>query len=147
MKIQKLKDPNKISSLSAFFSKKWNIPISAYEESMRDSLVNECIPSWYYIEENDEIIGGLGIIENDFHKRKDLSPNICAVYIKEAYRLRGYAKSLLDKACEDLINHNIESVYLITAHTSFYEKCGFTYYGDIEENDGNMIRCYFKNLL
>lgn len=32
-----------------------------------------------------------GSIENDFHDRKDLTPNICAVYTEEAYRGRGIA--------------------------------------------------------
>ena len=35
---------------------------------------------------NDKVIGGLGVIENDFHDRKDLTPNICAVYTEEEYR-------------------------------------------------------------
>lgn len=30
-----------------------------------------------------------GSIANDFHDRKDLTPNICAVYTEEAYRGRG----------------------------------------------------------
>lgn len=32
-----------------------------------------------------------GSIANDFHDRKDLTPNICAVYTEEAYRGRGIA--------------------------------------------------------
>ncbi len=33
-----------------------------------------------------QIIGGIGVIENDFHDRKDLAPNVCAVYTEEDRR-------------------------------------------------------------
>ena len=39
--------------------------------------------------ERSDFIGGMGVIENDFHDRKDLMPNVCAVYTEEAYRGRG----------------------------------------------------------
>ena len=65
------------------YSEKWNVPIEAYVKSIKESLISPSVPGWYYIEENHEIVAGLGIIENDFHKRKDLAPNLCAVYVKE----------------------------------------------------------------
>lgn len=37
------------------------------------------------------IVGGLGVIENDFHNRKDLTPNVCAVYVDEDYLCQGIA--------------------------------------------------------
>jgi len=49
------------------------------------------VPQWYVVVQGDKIIAGLGVIENDFHDRKDLSPNVCAVYVEEAYRCRGIA--------------------------------------------------------
>jgi hypothetical protein len=39
---------------------------------------------WYLCMDEDNIIGGMGVIENDFHDRKDLSPNVCAVYTDAA---------------------------------------------------------------
>ena len=47
-------------------------------------------------------IGGLGVIENDFHDREDLTPNVCAVYTEEDRRCRGVAGSLLNYVCEDM---------------------------------------------
>ena len=32
-------------------------------------------------------------------KAKDLAPNVCAVYVEEAYRRRGIAGALLNHAC------------------------------------------------
>ena len=71
----------------------------------------------------NEIIGGIGVIENDFHKRADLTPNICDFYVEEAYRNMGMAKELLDFVCKDLSSLVYPDVYLITGHTKFHEKC------------------------
>lgn len=43
-----------------------------------------------------------GSIANDFHDRKDLTPNICAVYTEEAYRGRGIAGRRRSGADEDV---------------------------------------------
>lgn len=136
-----------IDDLALFFHKKWGVPIEKYVESMNDSLKsNTGVPAWYYVCDNDKIIAGAGVIENDFHKRKDLKPNICAVYVKEEYRKNGIARLILDRICNDLSKNDIKDVYLITTHTNFYEKCGFEYYDDILENDNNIVRCYHKKI-
>ena len=67
------------------------------------------------------------IIENDFHDRKDLSPNICAVYTEEAYRGKGIAGHLLDMTVNDLKAKGISPVYLVTDHTGFYERYGWEF--------------------
>lgn len=143
--ITKLEKTSDILKAATFFSQKWNVPTEAYIESMKDSLVSKSgVPAWFYIELQNEIIAGLGIIENDFHKRKDLTPNICAVYVREDFQGKGIAKNLLNAACSHLSEHDISDVYLITTHTEFYEHHGFDFYGNIKEDDGNMIRCYHK---
>ena len=44
---------------------------------MNDALPTEKgFPQWYLAINGSKIIGGLGVIENDFHERKDLSPNV-----------------------------------------------------------------------
>ena len=82
------------------------------------------------------------MIENDFHDRKDLTPNICAVYTEEAYRCRDIAGHLLHTAVEDLRKAGISPVYLITDHTGFYERYGWEFYcmvqGDGEEQKTGM---------
>lgn len=148
MNIIKLsKHPELFLKAAEFFHSKWHVPMEAYLESMNESLTAKTgVPEWYIIQDNDEIVASLGVIENDFHKRPDLRPNICAVYVIETYRNQGLARKLLDTACEDLRNHGVSDVYLLTDHTEFYERCGFEFYGMIEENSGNMVRCYHKKL-
>lgn len=72
-------------------------------------------------------MGGVGIIENDFHNRKDLTPNICALYVEREHRSKGIAGCLLRKACEEMRERGIHSLYLLTDHTSFYERYGWEY--------------------
>ena len=95
------------------------------------------------LDDDGKIIGGLGVIENDFHDRKDLSPNVCAVYTEEAYRGNGIAGHLLNMVVEDLKSKGITPLYLITDHTGFYEQYGWEFLcmvqGDGEEK---MTRMY-----
>ena len=136
---------DQFSKAADFFSNKWGVPKEAYLESMEESLENDKgVPSWFIIENKSEIIGGLGVIENDFHKRKDLRPNICAVYIKEEYQKNRISCHLLDTVCSYLKEKGLQEVYLITTHTQYYEKVGFTYYGEIEEDSGDKVRCYYR---
>ena len=84
------------------------------------------------------------MIDNDFHRRPDLTPNICAVYVEPAYRHRGLARALLDAACSRLAVMGITDAYLITMHTAFYERCGWDFLCLVEENDGGIVRMYHR---
>ena len=56
-----------------WFHEKWGIPTEAYRRSMDNCLSGRTpFPQWYAAVEDGRIIGGLGIIANDFHDRKDL---------------------------------------------------------------------------
>ena len=77
--------------------------------------------------DSGEIVGGLGVIENDFHDRTDLSPNVCALYVEEAHRCQGIAGALLQCVCEDMRDYGISTLYLITDHTAFYERYGWEF--------------------
>lgn len=126
-----------------WFHSKWSIPLEAYLESMEDSLTAASpVPRWYVAVSGDDIIGGLGVIENDFHDRKDLTPNICAVYVDEAWRRQGIAGALLNNVCEDMAKSGINTLYLLTDHTAFYERYGWQFYcmaqGDGEDEPSRM---------
>lgn len=116
----------------------------AYKESMQAAVENHnSIPQWYIVVEGNEIVAGAGVIENDFHKRKDLTPNLCALYVEEEYRCKGIVGKILDYVCNDMKEMGIETLYLITEHTSFYEKYDWTFLCMVEEVDElNQIRMY-----
>ena len=126
-----------------WFHSKWGVPKEAYLECMEAYLGNATEYGWYLCMDEDKIIGGLGVIENDFHDRKDLTPNVCAVYTEEEYRCQGIAGRLLDIAVEDLMAKGISPVYLITDHTGFYERYGWEFLCMVQgDGEPDMTRMY-----
>ncbi len=120
-------DPSLEETLAEWFHSKWGVAKKAYLECMDAYLNEKSELGWYLCEDGNKIVGGLGVIENDFHDRKDLSPNICAVYIEEAYRKKGIAGKLLNMAVEDLRLKGITPVYLVSDHIGFYERYGWQF--------------------
>ena len=91
-----LRDRKELKEKAAqWFHEKWGVPTEAYLECMDAYMNGETEYGWYLCLDGDKIVGGLGVIENDFHDRKDLTPNVCAVYTEEEYRCRGIAGKLL----------------------------------------------------
>ncbi|MBD5150772.1 MAG: GNAT family N-acetyltransferase [Oscillibacter sp.] len=142
--ILKLREhPEWKTSAAQWFHAKWGVPLQAYLDSM-DQCVGggEAVPQWYMVTDGGRIIGGLGVIENDFHNRKDLAPNVCAVYVEEAFRCQGIAGKMLNHVCEDMHSQGIDVLYLLTDHTSFYERYGWEFFcmvqGDGEEEPARM---------
>ena len=111
-----------------WFNSKWGVPTEAYLECMQDYLNGETEYGWYLCMDGDRIVGGMGVIENDFHDKKEFFPNVCAVYTEEAYRKQGIAGCLLNKVVEDLRSKGISPVYLVTDHTGFYERYGWEFF-------------------
>ncbi|MBQ6545172.1 MAG: GNAT family N-acetyltransferase [Lachnospiraceae bacterium] len=128
---------------AAWFHSKWGVPEEAYLECMESYLQKETEYGWYLCLHGNKIVGGMGVIENDFHDRKDLSPNVCAVYTEEEYRCRGIAGRLLDMTVNDLRSKGITPVYLVTDHTGFYERYGWQFLCMVQgDGEPEMTRMY-----
>ena len=138
--------PQLEDAAAEWFRDKWNVPKEAYLECMDAYLNHETEYGWYLCLDGDRIVAGLGVIENDFHERKDLTPNICAVYTEEEYRCRGIAGQLLDMAVADLKSKGITPVYLLTDHTGFYERYGWEFLCMVRGDDEpELSRMYVHN--
>ena len=83
------------TTAAEWFHSKWGVPTEAYLECMDAYLDKETENGWYLCLDGDQIVAGMGVIENDFHDRKDLAPNVCAVFTEENYRGQGIAGNLL----------------------------------------------------
>ena len=117
---------------AAWFHDKWKVPQEAYLECMEAYLNYETEYGWY-----------LCLIENDFHDRKDLKPNVCAVYTEKEYRCQGIAGQLLDIVVKDMKSKGITPIYLITDHESFYERYGWEFLCMVQgDNEPDMTRMY-----
>ena len=120
--------PELLGQAARWFHEKWGVPEAAYRESMEESVASAAVPQWYVVTDGQNIAAGAGVIENDFHDRKDLSPNVCAVYVEKPYRCRGVAGRLLKHICADMQRRGMDTLYLFTDHTSFYERYGWEFF-------------------
>ncbi len=135
--------PELMLPATEWFHNKWGVPTEAYLECIEAYLRKETEYGWYLCLNGNQIVGGLGVIENDFHDRKDLAPNICAVFTEENFRGRGIAGELLNTAIEDLRTKGISPVYLVTDHTGFYERYGWEFLCMVQGDDEpDMTRMY-----
>ena len=135
--------PALMDTAAQWFNSKWGVPKEAYLDCMQAYLSGETELGWYLCLDGEKIVGGMGVIENDFHDRKDLSPNVCAVYTEDSHRKMGIAGELLNMTVEDLRSKGISPVYLVTDHIGFYERYGWEFYC-MAQGDGQpeMTRLY-----
>ena len=135
--------PEYKQTAAAWFNSKWGVPTEAYLECMDAYLAGETELGWYLCLDGETIIGGMGVIENDFHDRKDLTPNVCAVNTEEDYRKQGVAGKLLNLTVEDLRAKGISPAYLVTDHTGFYERYGWEFLCMVQgDGEPDMTRMY-----
>ena len=91
--------PEYKESMAQWFHEKWGIPKQAYLDSMDACLKGECaVPQWYAV-----------------------------VYVEEDRRCRGIAGEMLHFVCEDMKGSGVPVLYLVTDHTSFYERYGWRF--------------------
>lgn len=140
----KLREKKDIKGDAAdWFHCKWGVPKEAYLKCMDSYINGETEYGWYLCLNGEDIVAGLGVIDNDFHDRKDLYPNVCAVYTDENYRGRGIAGKLLNMVVEDMRSKNISPIYLITDHIGFYERYGWEFLCMVQGDDEpEMTRMY-----
>ena len=135
--------PELAPAAAEWFHSKWTAPVEAYLECMEAYLSGETEYGWYLCLHGDAIVAGLGVIENDFHDRKDLTPNVCAVYTEEAHRRKGIAGRLLNKVVGDMRDKGITPLYLLTDHIGFYERYGWEFLCMVQgDGEPEMSRMY-----
>ena len=126
-----------------WFHEKWKVPTKAYLSCMDAFVRGQTEYGWYLCLDGDRIVGGLGVVENDFHDRKDLAPNVCAVYTEADHRCQGIAGRLLQMAVGDLREKGISPVYLVTDHTGFYERYGWEFLCTVQgDHEPELSRMY-----
>ncbi len=139
--------PEWVERAADWFSEKWPVPREAYRDSQLACTRQKIgIPQWYIVTDvRQRILAGTGVIDNDYHDRKDLTPNLCALYVEESCRLQGIARTLLDVVRADMRELGFSTLYLLTDHTQFYEKCGWSFYTMVQGDNGSPERLYRTN--
>lgn len=143
----KLREHPELTKTAAdWFHSKWDVPTEAYLDCMNAYLSGETEYGWYLCLDGGKIIGGMGVIENDFHDRKDLAPNVCAVYTEKDCRCKGIAGRLLNMVVEDMKAKGITPIYLVTDHTAFYERYGWEFLCMVQgDGESHMSRMYMHH--
>ena len=138
-----MEEPTIKDKAAEWFNSKWGVPKEAYLECMEDYLSGKTEYGWYLCLDGDKIVGGMGVIENDFHERKDLAPNVCAVYVEPEYRNQGVAGQMLNHVCRDMQKAGIGTLYLLTDHDGFYERYNWAFYCMVQgDGEPEMSRMY-----
>lgn len=138
-----MEKPELKEEAASWFHSKWGVPKEAYLECMNAYLDNKTNYGWYLCLCDEKIVAGMGVIENDFHDRKDLAPNVCAVYTEDDYRCKGIAGDLLHMVVEDMKDKGISPIYLVTDHIGFYERYGWEFLCMVQgDNESEMTRMY-----
>jgi GNAT superfamily N-acetyltransferase len=111
-----------------YFASKWNIDRRIYEDCIGNSLSSESLlPKWYLMLDENEIIGGYGLILNDFISRQDLFPWFCALHIEKEYRGKKLGEKLLKHGRMEAFKLGYTRLYLCTDLYEYYEKYGWKY--------------------
>ena len=140
-------NPEKLEIFCQYFSNHWGKE-ELYRNCMQFSLdANAPLPQWFLLLKNDEIIGGCGLITNDFISRMDLYPWLCALYVEEKYRNHGWGGKLIQHAKKVAGLLGYEALYCCTDHINYYEKYSFQYIGIGYHPWGETSRIYQCKLL
>jgi len=111
-----------------YFTAKWKIDRRIYNDCLGNSLTTSSpLPRWYLMLKDESIVGGYGLITNDFISRQALFPWLCALYIEEAYRGRQLGAKLLEHGKAEAAKLGYKKVFLSTDLGSYYEKYGWKF--------------------
>ena len=130
--------PEYCGRAARWFHEKWDVPESEYISSMNCCIAGGgAVPQRYIALDGEKITGGVGVIENDFHERRDLAPNVCALYVEPEHRGHGLARALLEHVCRDMADLGVVTLYLITDHEELYERLGWDFVTMVNCTDGS----------
>lgn len=113
-----------------YFSERWGIEERIYRNCIINSLTtSSTLPRFYLMIEDNRVIGGFGIIINDFISRQDLFPYLCALYIEEDKRGNELGAKLLEHGRKESKRLGFTKLYLCTDHNDYYEKYNWRFIG------------------
>ncbi|MDD3153613.1 MAG: GNAT family N-acetyltransferase [Victivallaceae bacterium] len=135
-------NPDRLEQFIGYFSSHWGHE-AVYRDCMTACLHTASpLPQWYLLMDGETILGGCGLIVNDFNARQDLWPWLCALYVEENHRGHAYGSRLLRNAQEEAAKAGFQTLYLVTDHVGYYEKYNFEWIGMTSDPFGGSSRIY-----
>ena len=144
-------DPDSVQMFIDYFTERWASELTKpiYQNCLENTVnENYPLPQWYLmLGVSDEIIGGVGLITNDFISRMDLWPWLCALYVEEPHRNKGCGAALIEHVCAEAGRLEFDKVYLATDLIGYYERHKFAYIGDGYHPWGESSRIYERQVV
>lgn len=132
MKIEPLRyHMNLIGEIATLHQAEWvhfdsDFTVETRVAALTNVAGHEKIPSIFVAIENSEFCGSAALVEQDMDNHPELSPWLAAVFVKEAWRGRGVAKSLVQYCEREAKNSGIRKLYLFTEFASkLYSSLGW----------------------
>ena len=130
--------------------KKYN-PALDYKESTGNILAmrnnSDKLPLGIALIEDDKIIGFCTLRENRLKNHLDINPWLCNLMIFSEFQGKGYAKKMLNFACEKFKAMGYSKIYSWTDQVpDFYKKIGWHYEGKVVKNEGGEGLLFSKEL-
>ncbi|WP_346825983.1 GNAT family N-acetyltransferase [Serratia inhibens] len=132
-----------------YFQQHWASPdtLMMYEDAITRCIgAANPLPQWYLLMDNHDILGCAGLITNDFISRSELYPWLCALYVEEAQRGRGYGSLLINHVAEEARKFGFPQLHLCTDLEGYYENQGFAFNGLGYHPWGEASRVYTRAL-
>ncbi|WP_148873973.1 GNAT family N-acetyltransferase [Serratia marcescens] len=133
----------------AYFQRHWATAetLMMYEDAINRSIgAANPLPQWYLLMEHDQILGCAGLITNDFISRGELYPWLCALYVEETQRGRGYGAKMIAHVAAETRRLGFTQLHLCTDLEGYYERSGFVYNGPGYHPWGEASRVYSRAL-
>ncbi len=124
MKIEPLRlHMNLIEEIARLHQAEWvhfdpDLTVEARVVALTNAAGDEGIPSVFVAIENSKFCGSAALVEQDMENHPELSPWLAAVFVKEAWRGRGIAKSLIQYCEREAQRAGICRLYLSTEFAS-----------------------------
>ncbi|OKB65553.1 GNAT family N-acetyltransferase [Serratia marcescens] len=141
--------PELASRAIAYFQRHWATAetLMMYEDAINSSIgAANPLPQWYLLMANEQILGCAGLITNDFISRGELYPWLCALYVEETQRGRGYGAELIEHVAAETRRLGFPQLHLCTDLEGYYERSGFVYNGLGYHPWGEASRVYSRVL-
>lgn len=116
----------------------WNLADSIASYKIRSQNTDKLDLCWLAITQNKPA-GMISLKENDHPDRKDLKPWLASVFVHPAFRNKGYASALINRAHDEAQKLGFQKMYLFTPNAEgLYQKHGWYTIGSVPDTRGIM---------
>ena len=138
-----------LKTISAWMWGEWGQPNNEkyWASWVGRSTQDKDIPQTFAAFENGEIVGTVSLWRCDLQSCQDISPWLGGLYVPAIHRNKGYAKKLVEYACDIANKLNYKTLYLFTELNGFFESLGWTYTEDVPNEVDEMVKLYKKELI